>query len=260
MKWRLGTMGWTDPDWVDSFYPRDLEQGRWLAFYARHFDTVEIDSTFYAIPSAGRLRRWAELVPEHFRFTLKTPRLITHELPLERAVEPMRAFVEVVRELGSKLGVVLMQFPPSFGPQQQRGLVPLLEVLPGDITFAVEFRHPGWWTDATLQLLRERGVTWTAGDYDDQPLPMLLSSDQLYVRWIGTHERFGSHVHEQQDRSERLEWWRARLERVAGQVHTVWGMFNNDFAGSSIETCNRFKAMVGMEVKPTLGAQQGRLF
>lgn len=260
MNWRLGTCSWTDPDWVDAFYPRDLEQGRWLAFYARHFDTVEIDSTFYAIPPAGRLRRWAEMVPDDFRFTVKAPRLVTHELPLDQAIEQMRTFVEVVRELGEKLGAVLIQFPPCFGPANQKDLLPLLDVLPQDLTFAVEFRHPGWWNETTRDILRERRLIWVAGDYDEQPLPMLVTADQLYVRWIGTHGRFAFHGQEQQDRTERLRWWLARFERVADQVHTVWGMFSNDFTGSAIETCNRFKGLLGLEVKASLGQQQGRLF
>jgi uncharacterized protein YecE (DUF72 family) len=262
MEWRIGTMGWSYEDWVDGFYPRELPAGRWIEFYAKHFDTVEIDSTFYAIPPAGRLRRWAERVPDHFRFTLKTPRLITHDLEPSRAIEPMRAFVEVVRELGEKLGVVLIQFGPSFSPRQFDGLVPLLDSLPQTMDFAVEFRDAAWWAhDHTYDLLATRRIAWVIGDYDQPPLPPQVTADFLYVRWIGTHNRFPHHVEEQQDRTARQAWWHRKLLEIAGSsVKTVWGMFNNDFTGNSIRAANRFKAMLGQQVKPTAEMEQGRLF
>ncbi len=260
MIWRIGTMGWGYDDWVDAFYPRGLPQGRWIEFYGRHFDTVEIDSTFYAIPPAGRLRRWADLVPESFRFSLKTPRLITHELEPQQAIEPMRDFVRVARELGEKLGVVLIQFGPAFKPGAFEGLRALLASLPSDMRFAVELRDPNWWTEATAELLASYRIAWVIGDYDGQPLPLYATSDWLYVRWIGMHGRYDRHTAEQQDRSARLAWWQRTLSELDPRVREVWGYVSNDFAGFAIGTANRVKKLLGQEVKPISSTEQGTLF
>src|SRR6476659_1528205 len=114
--WRLGTVGFGYDDWKGVFYPDSLKSADYLSFYSRHFDTVELDTTFHATPAAERVARWAMAVPEGFRFCVKTPKDVTHadgRVSAPVRVDAMRRFVDVVREFREKLGVVLVQFPPS---------------------------------------------------------------------------------------------------------------------------------------------------
>src|SRR5690349_8802040 len=142
--WRIGTMGFSYADWVGVFYPSGTKPADFLEHYARHFNAVELDTTFHAIPPAERVRHWARVTPNDFRFSVKTPRTVTHEPPLARAADEMRRFLEVARELGEKLAVVLLQFPPGFSIVAEPALRTFLESLPRDLRFAVAFRHPSW--------------------------------------------------------------------------------------------------------------------
>src|SRR5947209_1294514 len=114
MRYRLGTIGFSYPEWVGGFYPRDLKATDYLSFYARYFDCVELDTTFHAVPPAATVRRWAAQVPDDFRFAVKCPRTVTHEGRIDAQISVMSEFLDVMRELGGKLGPVLLQFPPSF--------------------------------------------------------------------------------------------------------------------------------------------------
>lgn len=258
--WRLGTIGFGYSDWQDVFYPDGTKPADYLTFYARHFDTVELDTTFHAVPTADRITRWAAAVPDNFRFCVKTPKEITHgPTPLSRRAPLMLDFLGVVRLLGGKLGVVLLQFPPSFDTGEARGLEKFLKALPADIRFALELRHASWNTGQTAALLRDHGCAWVIADYLEEPWEIPATADFLYVRWIGVHGRFARLDREQVDVTERLEWWKQRLDKLQG-VETVWGLMNNDYSGYAVETCNRVKRMVGLPVPELEDPRQGRLF
>jgi uncharacterized protein YecE (DUF72 family) len=260
--WRLGTIGFGYPDWNGVFYPAGLKSSDHLSFYADHFDTVELDTTFHATPTPDRVERWAAAVPEEFRFCVKTPKDITHAPPpLSRRTDLMREFLDVIRAFGEKLGVVLLQFPPSFDAGDARELEKFLAALPADVRFALELRHRSWNTDATAALLRDHRCCWVAGDYFDDPWDVRVTTDFLYVRWIGEHGRFPTLDREQVDTTERLEWWTKRLKKAATpEVKTVWGMVNNDFSGFAVGTCNRLKRVLGLPFKEPPGPRQGELF
>ena len=113
-------MGFSYDDWLGVFYPRGTKPGDWLEHYAKHFDAVELDTTFHAIPPVERVRRWASVVPMDFRFCMKAPKAVTHEPPVDRRIDLMRAFVEVARHFEERLGVILLQFPPSYTFEQRR--------------------------------------------------------------------------------------------------------------------------------------------
>src|SRR5438045_3005701 len=141
MDWRLGTMGFSYSEWAGSFYPKGLKAGDWLSYYARHFNAVELDTTFHAAPPPERVRRWADVTPDDFRFSVKTPRAVTHDAPLDRGVGEMLKFLDAVAEFRQKLGVVLLQFSPSFSARELPKLDAFLGQMPGHVRFAVEFRH-----------------------------------------------------------------------------------------------------------------------
>ena len=250
MNWRLGTIGFGYSDWAGTFYPRGLKSSDYLGHYAQYFNAVELDTTFHATPPVERFRRWADVTPAGFRFCLKTPRTVTHEVAPDRAIGPMREFLDnAIGGLGDKIGVVAIQFPPHFEADQSASLEKFLAALPREIRFAVELRNRTWGTQRTLELLREYRCCLVAAEYLTKPAKIHVTTDFLYVRCIGEHERFAKLDHEQIDVSESLKWWQGQIEGAAEQVDTAWTFFNNDYSGYAVATCNRFKALVGEPVK-----------
>jgi uncharacterized protein YecE (DUF72 family) len=258
----LGTMGFGYSDWADVFYPPDSKPGDYLAHYARHFDTVELDTTFHATPPADRVRRWADVTPDHFRFTAKVPKTVTHEGAIDRRLREMNEFIEVMRTFGNKLAVLLIQLPPSFGIDQFEPLERFLRTLPKDIRFAVEFRNSSWGQQRTLDLLRENRCALVMAEYLTRPRQILTTTDFLYIRWVGEHQRFKELNHEQVDVTPSLEWWRDEMKRAiaTGRLTDIWGFFNNDFSGYSVATCRRFMRMMGLPVPEVDPMDEGRLF
>lgn len=259
--WRLGTIGFGYPDWEGVFYPPGMKSTDYLAFYAKHFDTLELDTTFHASPTPERVRRWAEAVPRAFRFCVKTPKDVTHgPAPLMARMGAMQNFLEAVRGFGEKLGVVLLQFPPGFDGGRCGELADFLTALPRDLRFAVELRHVSWNTSDAEALLRERNCCWVTADYFEEPWPLRATADFLYIRWIGIHGRFPTLSHERLDTTARLQWWKGLIEKIRGDGMTVWGLTNNDYSGYAIATANRMKQLVGLAVKESEFPQQGELF
>jgi uncharacterized protein YecE (DUF72 family) len=263
LNWRLGTVGFGYDDWAGVFYPNDLKPADYLSFYAKYFDSVELDTTFHATPTAERVRRWAAATPDGFRFCVKTPKDVTHaegSVAAKPRVGAMLEFVEAVRGFEEKLAVVLLQFPPSFHADAAKDLRTLLAALPSDVRFAVEFRHSSWDTDVTADLLREFHCGWVAADYlDREPWEVPATADFLYVRWVGRHGQYPTLDRERIDLTERLKWWKQRIERC-NQIGAVWGFFNNDYAGHAVGTCNRMKRLVGQSVRTPEVPGQGQLF
>ncbi|MGB8507535.1 MAG: DUF72 domain-containing protein, partial [Pyrinomonadaceae bacterium] len=163
----IGCQGWNYDDWVTPagaggtvFYPRGTRAADMLGAYARLFETIEVDSTFYAVPSAATIENWKTRTPDDFTFSLKLPQAITHEHALrgEAAARVLSEFCERVRGLGDKLAAVLIQFPPQFAPTLENvgRLREFLPLLPREMRFAVEFRDAGWFDEATAELFARR--------------------------------------------------------------------------------------------------------
>jgi uncharacterized protein YecE (DUF72 family) len=271
INWRLGTVGFGYDDWSGVFYPPALKSSHRLAYYARHFNSVEIDTTFHAAPDAGRIRRWAAAVPDTFRFCVKTPRAVTHDLSLQEAARPMLDFLKSLREFGDKLAVVLLQFPPSFSADRMSELDHFLSQMPRHVRFAVELRSRTWDVPRTLELLQEQRCCLVAAEYQYRPTLLPVTTDFLYVRWIGQHGAFTHFEREQVDMSDSLKWWRSAIEQTTPRLPapfdsaqdvpaTVYGFANNDYAGYAIGTCNRFKEIAGLAISQSQGDPQGRLF
>lgn len=259
----LGTIGFGTADWAGVFYPPGTRPADYLSHYARHFETVELDTTFHATPSVERVRRWADVTPDVFKFCVKAPKDVTHEGgALGRRLGPMKAFVDVMREFGPKLAAILIQLPPSCGMDQFDELERFLKGLPTDVRFAVEFRNASWGQQRTLDLLREHHVALVAAEYLTRPRQVHLTSDFTYIRWVGEHQRFAELNREQIDVEPSLAWWKQEIERIKPGIRDVFGFFNNDYSGYAIATCRRFMRMMGLAVEDPLedAAGQGKLF
>ncbi len=260
---RIGTQGWNYSAWVGPFYPAETRPADFLTVYARAFDTVEIDSTFYATPSASSVQGWASRVPANFVFSLKLPQEITHHRRLRHAGDVTAEFFDRVRGLGARLGPVLAQFAPDFGPAELPALATFLPLLPRDCRVAVEFRHRGWVHDGVMALLAEHNVALALTDARFIPRKTALAlaerptADFAYVRWLGPNRDLVDHSRIQVDRSRESEVWADAIRGLATRVGTIFGYMGNHFAGHAPASARALQTLIGQQpVPPTqLGDQ-----
>jgi uncharacterized protein YecE (DUF72 family) len=264
---RLGTQGWNYDAWVGPFYPEGTRPAEYLTVYARAFETVEVDSTFYAIPPVKTVRGWYDRTPAGFTFALKMPQEITHERRLRDSADIADEFYDRARELGVKLGPVLIQLGPDFGPAELPALANLLPTLPRDIKFAVEFRQRGWINDGVLALLAEHGVALTITDARWIPRKQMLAlakrptADFIYFRWMGGNREIVDYSRIQIDRSRELEQWSDVLATLAKVRVKVYGYVNNHFAGHSPQSVRELQLLLGQApVDPESLGEQMSLF
>jgi uncharacterized protein YecE (DUF72 family) len=171
----VGTSGYSYKEWKGHFYPADLPAAKMLPYYAEHFDTVEINNTFYRMPEAKTLAKWATEVPERFTFILKAPQRITHQKRLVDAGDEVRYLFEAAESLGSKLGPVLFQLPPYFRKDAAK-LREFIGMLPEGKAVGFEFRHASWFDDEIYSILRGRDAALCAADTDESG-----SADSLVI-------------------------------------------------------------------------------
>jgi uncharacterized protein YecE (DUF72 family) len=177
----VGTSGYNYPEWRGSFYPPKLPQAEMLPFYAERFSTVEINYTFYRMPTEKLLAGWAHATPESFRFTLKAPRRITHDSKLRGVEELTGAFCRTARSLGGRLATLLFQLPPTFKKDVQT-LEAFLTELPDGTRAAFEFRHDSWHDDAVFEALRKRNLALCIADSEKMSTPLVATADYGYLR------------------------------------------------------------------------------
>ncbi len=263
MRFRLGTTGYHNPGWAGTFYPEGLSRAKWLAYYASRFDAIELNTTFHAMPTAEKVRRWAERVGEDFEFAVKATRAVTHDLPLSQAAPVLAVFLDAVRELGGRLGPVLLQLPPEATVEQLPGLAVLLDALPDDVKFAIEFRSATWFRSEMFDLCRARNVAVVAAELEGHPesAGIIPTADFLYVRLLGRHGRFPDETRERFDPTPRLIDWHRRIVAAASEsdVRECWVLFNTDYAGHAPATLCRFAKIARV---PLAGgpAKQRKLF
>ena len=177
----VGTSGYNYPEWKGSFYPESLAAAKMLPFYAQRFTTVEINYTFYRMPTAKLVTAWAAQVPDTFKFTLKAPKRITHDRRLHDVAELMRGFCEAASELGPRLGALLFQLPPNF-KKDLAVFDRFLETLPPRVCGAFEFRHPSWLDEEVYARLRDRQLALCIADSEKHTTPALATADYAYLR------------------------------------------------------------------------------
>jgi uncharacterized protein YecE (DUF72 family) len=252
----IGTMGFSYSDWAGSFYPPGVRSGDFLAYYAKIFNSVEIDSTFYGIPKPGSVARWNEQSPDNFKICVKVPRSITHDAGLVDVDREMTRFLKSIAPLEEKLGVVLIQFPPSFDTSKGNLLVQFIKKLPASHRFAVEFRHLSWYIPRTRDVLSENEVCWAATEYPGLPHEVPLTTDQIFIRLVGQHGRFSAHDREQIDVTDQLRRWWKWVHANSDQVKSVYVFVNDDYSGHAPASANRLKEMIGLPVvKPDIPKQ-----
>jgi len=230
---RIGCSGWNYAHWRNGvFYPPRLASRNWLDFYARHFDTVEINMTFYRLPQVHIVQRWVDESPDDFVFSVKVSRYVTHIKRLMDTPQHLPLLYDRIQPLldSPKMGPLLWQLPPTFACDLDR-LAATLDHLHDGLRHAFEFRHPSWFREETYTLLREYGAALVIGDRpqvnDFQTHE--LTADFTFVRFHhGTRGRNGNYSHAE------IDEWAGRLERWSQEVD-VFAYFNNDWEGYAIE-------------------------
>lgn len=260
----LGTSGWSYQDWVGAFYPSGTPAARYLSVYAQVFTTVEIDSTFYATPSARMVAAWRERTPDGFIFATKVPRAITHDALLVGVANELATFADVMRELGPKCGPLLFQFPPGFTAAQWDDLAALLPTLPADLRWAVEVRHTSWLTEPFYDLLRAHNVALAHVDLPWMPRTTPVTADFAYIRWLGDRRKIVddfSHVRPALQRTDDLAWWARQIARMNERGIEVFGYANNHYEGHSPATLRALQRQLGLpSQEPEATLQQQTLF
>jgi uncharacterized protein YecE (DUF72 family) len=227
---RIGCSGWNYPHWRERVYPRGVPQRRWLEHYATLFDTVEVNATFYRLPTEAAVRGWVEQAPPGFLFAVKASRYLTHIRRLRDLEAGIRRFYERIEPLAQspKLGPVLWQLPPTFKRDDER-LAAALDALPKG-RHAFEFREPSWYVDDIYALLREHGAALVIPDSARYPFrELVLTADWTFVRLHqGSRGRRGNY-------SEReLEEWAKRIAGWRAGGADVYAFFNNDWEGFAV--------------------------
>ena len=177
----IGTSGYNYPEWKGSFYPADLPAARMLPFYAARFPTVEINYTFYRMPTEKLVAGWAAQTPSPFKLTLKAPRRITHDSRLKNCGELVDAFCQVAGTLEAKLGALLFQLPPT-AKKDLALFDAFLAELPPKVTAAFEFRHPSWFDDEVFERLARRNLALCVADSEKLSTPVRVTADYAYFR------------------------------------------------------------------------------
>jgi len=245
----FGTSGWSYKEWVGPFY---LKAANMFSFYAQYFNTAEINSTFYSYPSRATIYGLNRTSPRNFVFSAKLPKLITHEKHLNPNLNiksDLFRFLELLDPLKArgKLGCILIQLPPSFVYERDRGnLEAFLEMLPEDYEFAAEFRDHSWMREETWKLLERFNVAYCIVDEPLLPPEVHVTTDFAYFRWHGRGTRPWYDYHYS---DEELREWVPRIQETTEEVGKVYGYFNNHYHGYAIENCIEILEMLN-EAKP----------
>jgi len=234
----IGTSGWNYPHWREAFYPSGVPAADWLAFYARHFSSVEINATFYRLPSPETLDAWRGAVPPHFRFAVKASRYITHLKKLKDPQSSIATFFERIDRLGDRLGPILFQLPPRWRVNVER-LAIFLDALPTGHRYAFEFRDRSWWDPAVTDLLATHGAAFCVFDLDGQTSPFLETTDFVYLRWHGAAGPYRGGYSDAQLRSlaHRFQEW-------LNDGRHVYAYFDNDAEGQAPRDAARLQALL----------------
>ena len=237
---RIGTSGFYYEHWRGAFYPEKLPKSRFFAYYAEHFDTVELNATFYHLPKAKTIEHWKNLAPEGFLFALKAYRGITHYTRLKDPKECYR-FLHLVKPLRPHLGPILLQLPPSLHKDTDL-LASFFHTLPRGYRCAVEFRHESWYSDEIYELLRRYEVAMCLHDFAKKRTPLVTTADFVYIRFHGTNGRYAGSYDD-----ATLQKWAAKIEEFRTKGLAIYCYFNNDFEGAAVRDAMRLRSLLAAE-------------
>lgn len=235
----IGTSGWVYPHWRGVFYPSDLPQARWYDYYARHFATVEINYSFYRLPTEKTFEHWQAQAPPEFSYAVKANRFLTHVKRLKDAAEPLERFLSRARRLGGHLGPILWQLPPRWRADLAR-LESFATLLPSDFVHVFEFRDPSWFVQPVREALERFGLSCCIFDMPGLPCPLWVTGRVVYLRFHGAGILYAGRYGQ-----VGLQLWVERIRQWLAEGRTVYAYFNNDALGHAVEDARLLREMVG---------------
>ena len=240
----VGTSGWTYDDWQGRFYPDDVKGAARLEFYAERFNTVEVNATFYRLPTANMIQAWNRRLGEDFHLVLKTSQLITHRKKLADCDEAVERFFDRATQL-KRLTVLLWQLPPSLHKDVAR-LAAFLDRLPKlPARHAVEFRHQSWWDDEVADALARHKAAFVAVSHPSLPEDVVPTTDFLYLRFHGK----GNELYRYDYSDDELRGWAQRLdEHLSGR--RLYAFFNNDYQAHAPKNARRLREILQEQSSP----------
>jgi uncharacterized protein YecE (DUF72 family) len=226
--YHIGTSGWHYDHWRDRFYPRNLKKAQWLEYYTGHFTTVELNNSFYRLPSEAAFSTWYHSSPPGFTFAVKVSRFITHIKRLRDTGEAENNFITRAKILKQKLGPLLYQLPPNMH-RNDEVLVSFLSGLPRDLRHVFEFRHESWLDDEVFGILRKYNIGLCVFDMPSFTCPVVATSDFAYVRFHGSSGLYSSCYTD-----EELAAWTEKIVNLGAGLKAVFIYFNNDIEGFAV--------------------------
>jgi uncharacterized protein YecE (DUF72 family) len=232
MNLHLGTIGWSYNFWKGVFYPKKTSSKDYLAYYASQFNTVEVDSTFYRIPTQPTVTNWKQQTPNGFIFSLKFPQLITHIKMLKNCQYETDVFLERMNLLGEKLGPLLLQFPPNFGVEHLDDLETFLQKLPKHRRYVVEVRNKSWLNQTFYSFLRDSKIALAWADSPIMAEVSEVTTDFLYIRWEGDRKKVNGTLGKiEADRAGDLKLEATKIEPFINKQVEVFGYFAKYYSG-----------------------------
>jgi uncharacterized protein YecE (DUF72 family) len=236
----IGTSGWLYDHWRGIFYPEEVSKTRWFDYYAEHFDTVELNVSFYRLPKKETFIGWWEKSPKNFLFAVKASRFITHVKRLKDCREPWKLFISHAKGLKEKLGPVLFQLPPNLKVNLDR-LESFLKIISKyKVRKAFEFRDESWFCDEVYSLLSKYKTALVLADSPRYPLVEKVTADFVYIRFHGGKILYGSNYSKKE-----LKKWANKIKKWSKKGLDVYAYFNNDAHGYAVDNAMTLKALTG---------------
>ncbi len=234
----IGTSGWHYNHWRGTFYPDKLPAKDWLRFYSNHFNTVEINSSFYRLPLESTFSNWNKEVPTGFCFAVKASRFITHIKRLKDTQEPVSTFLDRARNLHSHIGPILYQLPPNLHRDNARleSFLSILSHTEGKLKYVFEFRHISWIDPAVFGLLRRYNAGFCIFDMPGLTTPIEATSDFAYIRFHGKDDLYSGNYQDAE-----LAEWAERISDLKRKLKAVYIYFNNDAAGNAVRNARTLR-------------------
>lgn len=236
----IGTSGWHYEHWRGLFYPEGLAKSRWLEFYARHFTTVELNNSFYHLPSEKAFVNWRKSSSEGFVFSVKVSRFITHIRRLRNVEESLRRFLSRADFLQDKLGPLLYQLPPNM-KRDDRILEAFLTILPSQYRHVFEFRHGSWIDDGVFNILKRYNAGLCIFDMPDFTCPVVATADFAYIRFHGSAGLYWSCY-----TADELSDWAKKIAGLGENLNKVYIYFNNDAEAYAVTNAKTIARMLGL--------------
>jgi uncharacterized protein YecE (DUF72 family) len=234
----LGTSGWTYDHWKEVFYPNDVPKRQWFEYYCSQFQTVELNASFYRIPTLKVVEGWNSRSPQEFRFAIKMSRLVTHERKLKNCEHELEWFFSVFEPLTKKIAVFLIQLPPTLKFDPDR-IINFSRLFPRDAHAVFEFRNTTWYRDETVSVLRDLGYSFCIHDMSELATEKIVTSPIAYIRFHGFDSQYGGDYPD-----NHLLQWAKWIKAQAARGVSVYGYFNNDIGGFAVKNCRKLIQLV----------------